>query len=135
MSERPFIKKTLKPNTTTLPEVLGSLFESYTDLNETTKHFSHIWNHSKSSGWMEKVSDSKKALYYFIPLHNSFKISMAIRESEKNAILEDNRYDRFHAIVNGAKKYSEGFNIQLEIMDAAEYEFAKAFIEIIISMR
>jgi hypothetical protein len=43
--------------------------------------FSQEWNFSKSSGWMLKVFDARKALFYFIPLKCGFKVSMDIRET------------------------------------------------------
>ena len=72
MGERPFKEKSHKPTEEQLNTVLGNLYTYFVDLKELTKGFKHEWNYSKTSGWIEKVADKKKALYYLIPLNDAF---------------------------------------------------------------
>lgn len=135
MDERPFKEKSLKPTEENLVTVLGKVFTYFVEFNELTINYKHSWNHSKTSGWMEKVEDKKKALYYLIPLDNAFIISMAIRENEKNAILSNADYKKYHAIADQARKYSEGYNVKFEVVDKETNDFSKSFVDIIMSMR
>jgi hypothetical protein len=135
MEDRPFKDNKLKPDAEKLKPVLNKVFQHYNKLLNLTENFKHDWNFSKSSGWMEKVHDGKKALYYLIPLNDSFKISLAIRESEKEALLADKSLKEFHAILNEAKKFSEGYNIQFMIEDKKSYDSLAEFIKKLVSFR
>ncbi len=135
MADRPFVDKTTKPDLESLSKVMGDVFQYYEKLNELTTNFKHTWNYSKGSGWLEKVENKKKALFYLIPLNDSFKISMAIRENEREFIVNDNSLSVYKKIVNEAKKYSEGYNIQFDVANNDEFDIAKQFIEIIIKLR
>jgi hypothetical protein len=135
VAERPFGDKNNKPTTESLKTILQDAFKYYLDISKVTKSFLHEWNYSKSSGWIEKVHKNKKALYYLIPLENSFKISMAIREKELSSITHDETMKYYHQLLRDAKKYSEGFNVQFEINNNEDYENAFRFIESIITQR
>jgi hypothetical protein len=89
MEERLFLDKDSKPTGQSLQSAFGDIYIYYDKLMETADSFSKDWNFSKSSGWMLKVHHKKKALFYLIPLKNEFKISMAIRENERDIFLED----------------------------------------------
>jgi len=45
---------------------------------------------------MIRLFDRKKALLYLIPLHNAFKISLAMRENERDAFLGDDEMGIMH---------------------------------------
>ncbi len=135
MSERPFKEKSNEPTNEKINEALGAVSEYYHDLNKLTKDFQHTWNHSKSSGWMEKVEDNKKALYYFIPLNDSFILSMAIRENEKEYFESKEGMVKYKDIVSTARKYSEGYNIKFEVENSEQYDFSKEFVKEIIAQR
>jgi len=39
--------------------------------------------YSRGNGWILKVADMEKALYYLIPLVDGIEISLTIRDSER----------------------------------------------------
>lgn len=135
MDKRPFPDKSEKPGEDKIREVLGKSFLFYDGLNKMTIHFKKEWNFSKSSGWMQKVSDGKKALYYFIPLVNSFKLSMAIREQEKSDFLAENEYAELYDQLNRARKYPEGYALQFLINDEESFKPLQLFIKGLIEKR
>ncbi|MGB9936510.1 MAG: DUF3788 family protein [Methanobacterium sp.] len=93
MEERPFVDKTNKPDNEKLKNSLKSSYGYYKELIDISDSFLKDWNFSKSSGCMLKVHDKNKALFYVIPLYDKLKITMAIRENELNALLEDNKLE------------------------------------------
>lgn len=135
MEKRPFQEKERKPNEESLKQVLDSAFVFYLELKKITNSFRNDWNYSKSSGWIEKVSDSKKALYYLIPLNNSFTISMAIRESEKETLMADRDCAPYLTLISEAKKYHEGYNLRFPIEDEKSFHYFKDFIVKLIHLR
>lgn len=93
-ANRLFINKSIKPTHETLESVLIDVYPYYEELINITKDFNHDWNFSKSSGWMLKVHKKNKALFYIIPLERSFRISLAIRENQRDVFMKDPQLER-----------------------------------------
>jgi len=72
-------------------------------LMDISDSFSKDWNFSKSSGWMLKVHNKRKALFYIIPMRNDFKVSMAIRKNELSKFLKDVELKNIHNNLLSAK--------------------------------
>jgi len=92
LNERPFMDSANEPARETIKTALGELFTCYEEITGLAGTFSQEWNFSKSSGWMLKVFDARKALFYLIPLNGGFKVSMAIRENEREAFCKTVNY-------------------------------------------
>ena len=135
MEKRPFLDKNSKPTEQMLQSKFGETYTYYENLMKISGSFSQDWNFSKSSGWMLKVYDKKKALFYLIPLENEFKISMAIRENEKKAFLDHDEFKTIHDMINSAKKYREGYALQFNIKDKEDFEMVASLIERLIVLR
>ena len=132
MAERFFSDESTKPNENNLKTVLGDVYNEYKSIMEISDFFSKDWNFSKSSGWMLKVHDKKKALFYLIPLKQEFKISMAIRGPERETLVEDAELEKIHQIILSAKKYREGFVIRFSSNDEEYETFIKLIRKLII---
>lgn len=135
MEKRPFTDKSLRPVNDKLKIVLGKSFKFYTALDKSTPEFKKEWNFSGSSGWMQKVYDGKKALYYLIPLERSFLISMTLREKEKAEFLSDSAFHTLYELLKNAKKYSEGFALRFLIEDEVTFLEFSTFIKKLINKR
>ena len=135
MEERPFCNKTSKPTNDNIKKVLASTFSYYNKLMENTKAFSKEWNFSKSGGWMQKVFDNKKALFYLIPLSNQFLISLTVRENEREIFLTDKEIDSYKDQLRQAKKFSEGYAIRFLVTDKESFSRTILFIKKIIALR
>ena len=133
--ENPFYNKTSKPTNDNIKKVLASAFPYYNQFMENTKAFSKEWNYSKSSGWIQKVFDNKKALFYFIPLTNQFMISLTVRENEREKLLNDKEIDFHKEQLKQAKKYSEGFAMRFSVTDKESFSGTIIFIKKIIALR
>ena len=89
MTERPFLDKSNKPTEQTIQATLGSTYIYYKKVVGLASSYLQEWTFTKSSGWMLKLYDRKKALFYLIPLKNGFKLSLTIRDEERDAFLCD----------------------------------------------
>jgi hypothetical protein len=132
MAERFFSDESTKPDENNLKTVLGDVYKEYKSIMEISDFFFKDWNFSKSSGWMLKVHDKKKALFYLIPLKQEFKISMAIRGPERETLLGDAELEKIHQIILSAKKYREGFVIRFSSHDKEYETFIKLIRKLII---
>ena len=135
MEQRPFIEKSIKPTDQTIQAALRSTYIYYKNVVDLASSFSQEWTFSNSGGWMLKVYDRKKALFYLIPLNDSLKISLAIRENEREAFLRDDELKMLHAKISSSKKYIEGFALQFEIANKNEFQSLELFIRKLIAMR
>jgi hypothetical protein len=135
MSERPFLAKTQKPDAEALEAVLGAAFSLYRDLLDVCDGFKREWVHTKGSGWMLKVADGKKALCYVIPLDNSFRVSMAIRESERAALLESEDMGDYRDLLTSARKFAEGYSVAFDVSTDSYYAHCRRYVCRVIAER
>lgn len=135
MEQRPFTDKSVQPEEQLLKKALGKAYKYYTELDILTASFKKNWNHSKSSGWMLKVHDGKKALYYFIPLNDAFMISLAVREQERDEFLSMKTMAVLHDELKAAKKYSEGYALKSHVADAASFSNCLLLIKSLVEKR
>jgi Protein of unknown function (DUF3788) len=132
---RPFGDPAVKPIESALESTFGPAFDRYQAILHLAAAFSQEWNFSKAGGWMLKIHDGKKALLYLIPLCGSFKVSMAIREVEREALLADSDLAVLHDKLVSAKKYSEGFALQFDIDDAIDFAPVESLVSKLIAAR
>jgi|GEM_PF-426035 len=135
MEERSFLDKNSKPTEQMLQSTFGETYIYYENLTEITDSFLKDWNFSKSSGWMLKVHDKKKALFYIIPLNKEFVISMAIRENERKTFLDDIELKEIHDIIESAKKYREGYALRFNIKNNMDFKMPDLLIKKLIMLR
>jgi hypothetical protein len=135
MNERPFLDETKKPDEESIRAVLGNTYTYYDKVVGLASSYLQAWIFSKRSGWTLKISDRKKALLYLIPLDNSFKISLTIREKEREAFLHDDELRIIHEKISASKKYPEGYAMQFDIGSRSEFEPVDLLIQKIIIMR
>jgi hypothetical protein len=135
MNARPFLDKLNKPANQAMQAALGSTYTYYTEVIGLATAYSQEWAFTKSSGWMLKVYDRKKALFYLIPLNDGFKISLAIREDEQKAFLRDDELVDIHDKIFTSKKVSEGFALQFDIANENDIQSLKLFVSKLIAFR
>jgi hypothetical protein len=135
MTERPFLGRDQKPGAAALELTLGPAFVFYRDFTGLCGGFKQEWAHSKGSGWMLKVSDGKKALCFVIPLDDSFRVSMAIREAEHSALLESADMADSRDLLASARKFAEGYSVVFAVATDPAYEHCRRFVCRIIELR
>lgn len=135
MNKRPFLDKANKPTEQSIQSTLGSMFNYFQKIIGLTNSYSQEWTFTKSSGWMLKIYDRKKALLYLIPLKEGFKISLTIREGERNAFLRDDELEGMHDKISSSKKYSEGFALQFDVANKNDFQPSELFITKLIAIR
>lgn len=135
MEERVFMDKQTKPTEQTLRDAFGNIYEQYKRLEELTSAYKKEWTFTKSSGWMLKVFDAKKALFYIIPFKNEIKISMTVRESEKDKLLYEECLSIYHERLQSAKKYIEGYALQFLISTEEDFVGVESLLNHLMSLR
>jgi hypothetical protein len=135
MEEKPFADQSSKPTEAALKVSLGRTFVYYEKVNEIAGSFKKDWTFTKGSGWILKIHTKKKALLYLIPLQGNFKISLTIRQSEREVFLQDKDLYYLHDAITSAKKYPEGFALQFLICDENDFCLFESFFRKLIAAR
>jgi hypothetical protein len=135
VNERPFLDKSNKPTEQNMQSALGNMFVCFKEVIDLASSYSQEWMFTKSSGWMLKIYDPKKALFYLIPLNDGFKISLAIREDEQKAFLCDDELGVMQEKISSSKKYSEGYALQFDIANKNDFQLVELFIRKLIAIR
>jgi hypothetical protein len=135
MEGKIFLNELNKPTEETLHLALDKVYSHYKKIMKTVSDFSNEWIYTKGGGWMLKIYDKKKALFYVVPLTNAMKISLAVREEEKKIFIVDDELKFYHSILRNAKRYAEGFALQINISDENGYKMFNQFITKLIKLR
>ena len=135
MKDRPFADQSVKPSDQALQGALGSAYPSYREVVVLASSFSQDWTFAKSSGWMLKISDRKKALLYLIPLNDGFRISVAVREDEREAFLQDDELAMMRDKISASRKYPEGFALQFDVTNERDFQPLTLLIRKLIALR
>lgn len=135
MDDRPFRDKARKPTAEAVADVLGGTARFHGELVRLVAGFEQEWNHSKSSGWMLKVHDGKKALFYLLPLAGSFRVTLTVRPAERSQLAKDPELEAAHESLRTAKKYAEGYALRFAVTDASSFAGFAAFIRRVMALR
>lgn len=117
-----FLSTVPKPNKENLSVALGPSLVFYNQLLFSTVSYKNTWNHSKSSGWMLKISDGKKALCYVSPLTGCYRISLTLRPAERDLLLQDTTLTSLKQEMETACKFVEGYALQFIVSNKKEHE-------------
>ncbi len=116
MDERIFIDQTISPTEQDLASTLNSSYNHFVRLKDLTGQMVHEWKYySKKSGWVVKVHNHQKALFYLTPLANKFQIGMTLNEAEKSTLLSSMTDERKKTEIKKAHKYPEGYPLRFMV--------------------
>ena len=135
MEDRPFLARSRKPTPASLERALGRAFPAYQALSRLTGSFRSEWTHSRSSGWMQKVHDGRKALCYVVPQEGAFRVSLTVRKKERTTLLRDAPLPALHGALVDAKAYAEGYALRFDVVDEASAAPLVSALERIIALR
>jgi hypothetical protein len=135
MKRRLFTDQDLEPTDALLRRQLGSAIESYSSVIATSADFRRQWKYSRGNGWLLRVGDSNKALYYLIAFDEGIEISLALREEERADFLLDSQFEVLQPQLKSAQKFSEGYALRFEIESTATCELVCQFLSALVARR
>jgi hypothetical protein len=136
MSSTYFDQKEFAPDESKLKKALGELYSAYEEVLELSEAFDHEWKYyGKKYGWQLKVVRKGKALLYLIPQEKSFKIGLAVRENEKERLMNSSLPPKTKEQLATAKKYPEGYPLRLEIKSKTDMRKVCVVLEVLKELR
>ena len=134
--EKVLIDKTVFPTDEVLKPVLRNTFTFYQDLLGKTGDFGQEWSFvSKKSGWNLKVVKKNKALLWLFPYQDFFRIAFAVREHEKELILNSDLRQDYKDLLTASKKYKEGYALRIDVVNEENYGEVLKVVDILKQVR
>jgi hypothetical protein len=131
-----FDQKENAPDESKLKKALGELYSAYKEVLEPTEAYDHEWKYyGKKIGWQLKVTRKGKALLYLTPLEGSFRIGFAVRENERDRLLNSSLSPKTKEELATAKKYPEGYPLRLEIRSKTDMRTVRVALEVLKELR
>jgi hypothetical protein len=130
------ITKEAAPDNLELKRLFGDLYAAYQEILKLTESHHREWKcYGKKFGWQLKVMRHGKVLLYLTPLQSSFRIGFAVRENERQALLDSNLPAKTKEELSLAKKYPEGYPLRLSVNKKSDMKSVRLAIETLQSMR
>ncbi len=124
------------PTAANLRKILGSAYRFFLVIDRAAKGFLKEWkDYGRNYGWTYKVWDKRKALLWITPRPGSFIVGMTLREEERDALLGKRISPCMMEQIRGAREYSEGYAIRVEIRTKTDCEHLLPVIRGVISIR
>jgi hypothetical protein len=134
-ADRVFVDAALKPTEAALSEALGGTRQFYDRVLALAEGHAATWGFAKGSGWMLKVADKKKALFYVTPLRGRFNVGLTLRESEREELLKREDLAPLHDAMREARQFSEGYALYFSVDGAEGCAQVEALVPNIVAMR
>jgi hypothetical protein len=135
MNRRLFTDEIVIPTEALLRKQLGHGMDYYIRILSKSGEYRKRWYYSRGNGWILKVSDMHKALYYLIPVEDGIEISLTIRDGERTNFLNNEEFGMLCPQLESATKYSEGYALRFGIGNSPECESASKFLSKLMVMR
>ena len=135
MKRRLFTDADITPTEALLRKQLGTAMEYYMTIVAKSGEYRKQWHYSRGNGWILKVDDMHKALYYLIAFDEGIEISLTVRDGERTTFLKSKELEGLRPQLEAATKYSEGYALRFEIENATECKSVTKFLAELMKMR
>jgi hypothetical protein len=135
MKRRLFTDLDVMPTDGLLRKKLGSAMDYYVGIMSTSGRYRKQWQFNRGHGWILKVDDMRKALYYLIAFEDGIEISLTVREREREELLKSKEIQELHPQLESGTKYSEGYALRFGIESNVECKSVSRFLGQLIKMR
>jgi hypothetical protein len=135
MNRRLFTDQDVTPTESLLQKQLGSAYSLYLSVLAKAGEYRKQWQFSRGNGWILKVDDMQKTLFYLIAFHEGIEISLTVRDAERAEFLKNKECVWVFPQLESATKYSEGYALRFGVETPAECASVIKFLTELIKVR
>ena len=128
MNKRLFTDSNVTPTEALLRKQLGPAMVYYAGVLSKSGDYRKQWQFSRGNGWILKVDDMRKALFYLIPFDGGVEVSLTVRDGERAGFLKNEELEDLFPQLESATKYSEGYALRFGIESSAECKSVSKFL-------
>lgn len=115
-----FTDKAIVPTIEDLDGKIGKTYSLWMQIREFVyqKYPNGVedWNYpGKKYGWSFRIKDKKRAILYFLPRENYFKVAFVFGQKALDQILETTISESIKNDLLSAKKYAEGRGVSIDV--------------------
>ena len=130
-----FTDLTKTPDPENLKIAIGDLFRTWMEIRDYTfeKYPAAVeeWFVSgKKFGWSYRIKDKKRAIIYFSPKAEMYKVSMVFGQKATDQILASDISARLKTDLMNSKVYMEGRVLRIDVIDNLPVADIKKLVEI-----
>jgi len=131
-----FDRKEVIPDDPELKKTLKGALPAYMEILTLIDGFSREWKfYGPRLGWLLKVTQKGKALFYLTPEDGSFRLGLAVRDKEKEVLLNSKLPAKAKDELAHAKRYPEGHPLKLQVKKESDMRTVRLVIGILKAMR
>lgn len=135
MKKRLFTDSGVPPTEALLRRHLGNAAQFYTSVLATSGNYRKQWQYNRGNGWILKVDDTRKALYYLIAFEEGIEISLTVRDSERTAFMRNPGLEKIYPRLEKGTRYSEGYALRFEIENETDCRSTCQFLTELMKLR
>jgi len=130
-----FQDKTITPTDKDLVDNLGDTCNFWKHIHDfvLTKYPKGLaeWNYpGQKYGWSFRIKDKKRAIIYFLPRENYFKVAFVFGQKATDTVLNSDISPDIKTELEQARKYAEGRGIVIEVKNDLILPDIKRLIQI-----
>ena len=135
-SEVHFGLKDAAPDDLSLKRALGAVYSAYTEILTLIESYTKEWKfYGARLGWQLKVSQKGKALFYLVPLDKAFRLGFALRDKEKEVLLQSKLPAKSKEELATAKRYPEGYPLKLLVKKESDMKAVRLVVSTLKALR
>ena len=135
MKKRLFTDANVTPTEALLRKQLGLAMDYYVQILAKSGDYRKQWQFSRGNGWLLKVDDMRKALFYVIPFEGGIEVSLTVRDGERESFLKNEGLESLFSELEAATKYAEGYALRFEIESPAQCKSVSKFLAALMHVR
>ena len=135
MKRRLFTDMDVTPTDSLLRKKSGAAMDYYLGIVSTSGKYRKQWQFNRGNGWILKVDDMRKALYYLVAFEDGVEVSLTVREKEREELLACKDLQNLHAQLESGTKYSEGYALRFGVESHVECLSVAKFLTHLMKIR
>lgn len=131
-----FDRKEIVPDDQRLKIAFGLVYPAYKEIVTLIETYPREWKfYGPKYGWQLKVSHKGKALVYLTPVEGSFRLGFALRDNEKEALLNSKLPAKAKEELRAAKRYPEGYPLRLQVRKENDVKVIRLVVDTLRELR
>jgi hypothetical protein len=131
-----FDRKEAAPDDPELRMALGGVYPAYKEILSLIEGYAREWKfYGPRIGWQFKATRKGKALFYLTPQEKSLRLGFAVRDKEKEFLLDSKLPAKLKEALAAAKKYPEGHPLHLVVNKQSDMRAVRLVVATLKSLR
>jgi hypothetical protein len=124
------------PDDQKLKNAFGSIYPAFKELLTLVEEYEQVWKfYGPRIGWQCKVAHKGKALFYLTPEEGSFRLGFAVRDKEREILLNSKLPAKAKEELVAAKRYPEGWPLRLHISKQGDMKAVRLVVDTLKTLR